>query len=303
MLTFSLEVHKHSHFSQGIHFSACLGKSKPCPTENPLRQLLSHYQGMGGSALLALFDRDGCGEPLPQIPTSWKISTLCLLLGDSASERWMGKTEFLWSCTESAFPDLGRPRMVQLSLQGTRSLLPGSCSSWKAFPGLLSLSQPCHPRTESWAVFENGAGSDDAVLTMDQILLTMDQTCLRERRWRWRPHCWARSSRGLCWTQTRRRWLPCHSWRGELVQIMAKTIGQTQRQRHYRTCRGELSECLTIPSPPLKHHPSSCDKDNLDNRVFYSSLPSPWVAEYLHIIIKQCQAPTRLSEIWSKCWW
>ena len=93
--------------------------------------------------------------------------------------------------------------MVQLSLQGTRSLLPGSCSSWKAFPGLLSLSQPCHPRTESWAVFENGAGSDDAVLTMDQILLTMDQilltmdqilltmdqilltmdqTCLRERR-------------------------------------------------------------------------------------------------------------------------
>ena len=67
--------------------------------------------------------------------------------------------------------------MVLLSLQGMRSLLPLG-PSWKTFPGLLSLSQSCHPRTVSWAVSENEAGSDDAVLTMDQILLTMDQILL-----------------------------------------------------------------------------------------------------------------------------
>ena len=67
--------------------------------------------------------------------------------------------------------------MVLLSLQGTRSLLPLG-SSWKTFPGLLSLSQSCHPRTVSWAVSEYEAGSDDVVLTMDQILLTTDQILL-----------------------------------------------------------------------------------------------------------------------------
>ena len=66
--------------------------------------------------------------------------------------------------------------MVLLVPQGTRSLLPLG-SSWKAFPGLLSVSQSCHPRTVSWAVSENEAGPD-ALLTMDQILLTMDRILL-----------------------------------------------------------------------------------------------------------------------------